>query len=146
MQVAQTQRRASAPAATIEQPNAWAVGWAMFAGVMLVIQGCWWLIAGLIALFNDTFYVVGQEYIFQFDVTTWGWIHLILGVVVFFAGVGLFTGAVWARTVGVFLALVSAVVAFAWIPYYPFWAIMIAASAVFVIWALTAHGRDVATT
>jgi hypothetical protein len=129
-----------------DRTSGWAIGWTAFAAMMMFLIGIWHAIAGLVAISEDQLYVVGQEYIFQFDVTTWGWIHLILGVVVFFAGVGLFTGAVWARTVGVFLALVSAVVAFAWIPYYPFWAIMIAASAVFVIWALTAHGRDVATT
>ena len=143
MQVAQTQHRASAPVAgTIEQPNAWAVGWAMFAGVMMVIQGCWWFIAGLVALFNDTFYVVGDEYIFQFDVTAWGWIHLLVGLVVLAAGVGLFRGATWARVVGVLAASIAMLVAFAWLPWYPVWALLFIAISIAVIWALTAHSRD----
>ena len=83
------------------------------------------------------------EYVFQFDVTTWGWVHLILGIVVILAGVALFSGAVWARTIGVILAVVSAIAAFAWLPYYPLWGGLIAAAAIFVIWALTAHGRDI---
>jgi hypothetical protein len=109
----------------------------------MIMIGFWHAIAGLVALFEDQFYVVGQEYVFQLDVTTWGWIHLILGIVVVLAGVALFSGAVWARTIGVILAVVSAVAAFAWLPYYPIWGALIAASAIFVIWALTAHGRDI---
>jgi hypothetical protein len=110
----------------------------------MAVLGGWWIIAGIVALANDTFYVVGQEYIFQFDVTTWGWIHLILGIVVLFAGIGLFSGAVWARTVGVILAVISGLVAFAWMPWYPVWAILLVTLSVFTIWALTAHGRDIA--
>jgi hypothetical protein len=123
--------------------SGWAVGWTTFAALMMIMIGFWHAIAGLVALFEDQFYVVGQEYVFQLDVTTWGWIHLILGVVVGLAGVALLSGATWARVVGVILAVVSAVAAFAWLPYYPIWGGLIAASAIFVIWALTAHGRDI---
>ena len=89
------------------------------------------------------FYVVTQEWIFEFSTTSWGWTHLILGVVVLLAGFGVFTGAVWARTVGVILAGISGLVAFAWLPYYPVWAILFVTLSVFTIWALTAHGRDI---
>ncbi len=128
---------------TTRETSGWAVGWTTFAALMMIMIGFWHAIAGLVALLEDQFYVVGQEYVFQLDVTTWGWIHLILGVVVILAGVALFGGAVWARTIGVILAVVSAVAAFAWLPYYPIWGALIAASAIFVIWALTAHGRDI---
>jgi hypothetical protein len=123
--------------------SGWAIGWTGFAGIMMVMGGIWWIIAGFVALVNDTFYVVGEEYIFQFDVTTWGWIHLLLGVVVMLAGFYLFTGAVWARTVGVIVAVLMALIAFAWMPWYPVWAILFVAVSVFVIWALTAHGHDI---
>lgn len=123
--------------------SGWAVGWTTFAALMMIMIGFWHAIAGLVALFEDQFYVVGQEYVFQLDVTTWGWIHLILGIVVGLAGVALFSGATWARVIGVILAVVSAVAAFAWLPYYPIWALVIITSAAFVIWALTAHGRDI---
>ena len=113
---------------------------------MMVLGGAWWIMAGIVALVNDTFYVVGNEYIFQFDVTTWGWIHLLLGIVILFAAYGLFSGAVWARTVGVIIAVVWALFAFAWLPWYPLWAILLITISVFVIWALTAHGRDLAET
>ena len=128
---------------TQRSTSGWAVGLTTFAALMMIMIGFWHAIAGLVALFEDQFYVVGQEYVFQLDVTTWGWVHLILGIVVGLAGVALFSGATWARTIGVILAVVSAVAAFAWLPYYPIWGGLIAASAIFVIWALTAHGRDI---
>lgn len=126
-----------------QQTSGWAVGWTTFAALMMVMIGFWHAIAGIVAIFEDTFYVMGQEYLFQFDATTWGWIHLILGVLILLAGISLFSGAVWARTIGVILAVVSAIAAFAWLPYYPIWGALMAAAAVFVIWALTAHGRDI---
>ena len=126
-----------------DEPSGWAMGWTAFAGIMMVMGGIWWAIVGIIALANDTFYVVGPEYVFQFDVSTWGWIHLILGIVVVLAGFFVFTGAVWARTVGVIVALLWALLAFAWLPWYPVWAVLFIAVSIFVIWALTVHGRDI---
>ena len=79
----------------------------------------------------------------EFDATAWGWIHLIAGIIVLLAGFGLFSGAVWARTVGVIVATISAIANFIWLPYYPLWSLTIIAIDVFVIWALTVHGRDV---
>jgi len=125
------------------EPSGAAVGWTMFAAFMMIMLGAWWLIAGLVALVNDDFYVVTRNYIFQFDATTWGWIHLIIGILVLLAGFGLFRGAVWARTVGVIMALLATLIGFAWLPWYPVWAILFIVAAITVIWALTAHGRDV---
>jgi hypothetical protein len=127
-----------------EQPSGWAIGWTAFAGIMMILGGGWWIIAGIVALANNEFYVATPEYLFQFDVTTWGWVHLILGIVVLAAGLGVFSGAVWARTVGVIVSVVAALIAFAWLPWYPIWAIIFIAISVAVIWALTAHGRDIA--
>jgi len=123
----------------------WAVGWAGFAGVMLIMIGIFDAIQGLVALFNDEFFVVTQEWVFEFDITTWGWIQLILGVVLIASGVGIFSGNVAARTIGVIVAGLAAIVNFAWLPYYPIWSIIVIAICVSVIWALTAHGRDIAT-
>jgi len=115
----------------------------MFAAIMMLLIGFFHVMAGLVAIVDDNFYVATKEYLFQFDRTTWGWIHLILGIVVFIAGLSLFKGAIWARTVGVILGVISAVVGFAWLPWYPVWGILIVVIAVSVIWALTIHGRDV---
>jgi hypothetical protein len=124
------------------EPSGWAMGWTAFAAIMMVIQGFWWLFAAFIAIVDDTFYIAGEQYIFQFDTTTWGWIHLLLGIVILIAGLSLFTGAVWARTVGVIMAAIAMLVAFAWLPWYPIFAILLIAISAAVIWALTTHGLD----
>jgi hypothetical protein len=121
-----------------------AVGWTTFAAIMLMIIGVFHALAGLSGIVKDNFYAVTPNYVLKFDVTTWGWIHLIAGIIIVLAGFALFSGAVWARTVGVILATLSLLAAFAWIPLYPIWGIVIIAVDVFVIWALTVHGRDIA--
>ena len=128
-----------------EATNKWAVGWSAFAGFMMVILGFGWLVVGLIALADEAFFVVTPDYIFKFDLTTWGWIHLIVGIIVLVAGFALFSGAVWARIVGVIVAVLATLTAFAWLPWYPIWAIILIAISVAIIWALTVHGQDLAT-
>jgi hypothetical protein len=127
--------------------SGWAVGWTYFAAFIMVMLGFWHTVAGLSAVLKKALFApggqLGDGYFLKFDVTTWGWIHLILGVVIVLAGFGLLSGAVWARTVGVILAILSGLAAFAWLPYYPVWGVLIAVLAVAVIWALTTHGRDV---
>ena len=114
-----------------------------FFRVLLLIASCFDILQGASAVANDDLYAQGSEYLYRFDMTTWGWIHLILGVIAVFAGAALFSGKVWARTVAVIVAAVSIIVNFTWLPYYPLWSILIIAFDVFVIWALTAHGRDI---
>ena len=125
-----------------EEASGWAVGFILFAAIMMIMAGIFQAFDGLVALFNDSFYVATRKYVFQFDVTTWGWIHLILGIVVALAGWGLLSGRTWARVVAVTVAVLSAVANFLWIPYYPFWALTVIALDVFVIWAVAAHGRE----
>jgi hypothetical protein len=122
----------------------WAVGWMTFAAFVMVTMGFFQVLQGLAAIFKNDFFVVSPEYLYKVDVSTWGWIHLILGVIIFFAGFGLFSGAVWARTVGVIIAVLAAIANFAWLPYQPVWAILMITLCIAVIWALTVHGRDVA--
>ena len=126
-------------------PNRFAVGITAFAAIMMMTVGAFQAIQGIVALLNDTFYVVGQKWTFEFDITTWGWIHLLVGAGIAAAGFFLLTGAVWARAVGIGVAAVSALLNFAWMPYYPAWSVLIIAVDVFVIWALTVHGRDITT-
>jgi hypothetical protein len=120
-----------------------AVGLTTFASIMLMIAGAFGFFAGLAALVNDELFVIGVEYVYKFDTTTWGWIHLLIGVIVFLAGIALLQGAVWARTVAVIVASLSALANFLWLPYQPWWSIIIITLNVFIIWAVTAHGRDI---
>jgi len=128
-----------------KEPSYWAAGWSAFAGIMLIMLGLFHAISGLAEVVDPDTYLVGvsNDYVFKLSSDAWGWIHLIGGVIVFFAGFAIFRGAVWGRTVGVIIALVSGLAAFAWLPFAPVSAIVIIAIDIAVIWALTAHGRDV---
>jgi hypothetical protein len=126
-----------------DSTTGWA-GWAMFAGFMMILIGSFEAIAGLVGIIDDEFYVLGVKYVFKFDATTWGWIHLIWGAVVLLAGLAVFKGSVWARTVGVVVAMFSAIANFAFLPYYPVWSLIIITVCVLVIWALIVHGRELA--
>ena len=124
-------------------PSGMAVGITATAGVILMLAGFFHVLQGIVGLINNDFYVVTQKWVFQFNVTTWGWIHIIVGLIALGAGFGLFSGRVWARTVAVIVAVVSIIANFVWLPYYPWWALLLIAFDVFVIWAVTAHGRDI---
>jgi hypothetical protein len=128
-----------------EEASGWAVGFILFAGIMMIMSGFFQAFTGLVAIFQNELYVATRNYLFQFDATTWGWVHLLLGLVVAFAGFAVLGGRTWGRVVGITLAVLSAVANFAFIPYYPLWSLTVIALDIFVIWALTAHGRDVAT-
>ena len=126
--------------------NEWAVGLMYFAALMMMITGTFHLIAGLAAVLQDQLYVLQAGYVLKLDITTWGWIHLGAGILVLAAGIGLLSGATWARVVGVIVAVLSAVVNFAFLPWYPIWSALIIGLDIFVIWALTAHGSDITAT
>jgi hypothetical protein len=117
-------------------------GWITFAGVMLIIGGTLGLIFGIIAAVNDTWVVFGNRGAVSLDLSTWGWVHIIVGAIVLLAGFGVFTGNILARIVGVLVAVVSLIANFLWLPVYPVWAIIIITIDALVIWALTAHGSE----
>ena len=123
-----------------EPVSGWAIGGLTVAATMLVLIGIFQVIAGLVAIFNDDFYVLAQNYTFDLDTTGWGWIHLIIGIAVILVGYFLYAGATWAGVTALVLAVLSAVSNFFFIPYYPFWSIVVIALAVWVIWALTRPG------
>jgi hypothetical protein len=112
-----------------------------FAGVLLIMVGLFHALQGIIALASNDIYAVGKNYVFHFSFTTWGWIHLLLGLLVAGAGAGLFFGKTWARTVAVIAAAVSMVGSFMWLPHYPVWSLVLMALDVFVLWAVIVHGR-----
>ena len=114
----------------------WAEGGATFAGIMLATLGVFQIFEGIAALANDKVYVSGINYVYQFDLTTWGWIHLLIGAVAVATGIGLIMAQAWAQIVGLVVAVLSALSSFAFLPYYPFWAVTILAFDIFVMWAL----------
>lgn len=120
--------------------SGWAAGGIVFAACMLTLIGTFQIIAGLTAIIDDDFFVVTRNYTFDLDTTGWGWIHLILGVLLLVTGLSLFGRAPWAAVTAVFLAILSAIANFFFIPYYPVWAIVVIALDVWVIWSLTRPG------
>jgi hypothetical protein len=121
-----------------------ATGLVLFAAMMMFMVGVFQAITGLVAIFNDDFYVATDKYLLKFDQTTWGWVHLILGLVVAGAGVGLLAGRTWARAVAIVLAVLSALAMFGFVPYYPLWALIILALDILVIWAIATHDDEAA--
>ena len=120
--------------------SSWAVGGITFAGTMLILIGMFQAIDGIAAIANDEFFLVTQNYTFDLDTSAWGWIHLLLGIGLMIAGWSIFAGRTWAAVVALTLAMLSAVANFFFIPYYPFWAILIIALNCWVIWSLTRPG------
>lgn len=114
----------------------WAAGAIFTAGVLLLLVGVWQAAAGISAILKDAVYVVGIEYVWRLDVTTWGWIHLALGALLVVVGVFVLKGAAWAAWTGIVLAGLSAVANFMFLPYQPLWSGLIIALDVLIIWAL----------
>jgi hypothetical protein len=120
--------------------SGWASGGIIFAGTMLIMIGVFQAIAGLVAIIDDEFFVVTRNYTFDLDTSAWGWVHLLIGIALLATGWALFSRQVWAGVAAVMLATLSAVANFFFIPYYPFWSILVIALDVWVIWAVTRPG------
>jgi hypothetical protein len=120
------------------------IGWIAFAGVAMCLLGAFHVFQGLVALFHEEYFVVAESgLLVNLSFTTWGWIHLIGGVVLVVAGLCVFGGQVWARAVGVLVALVSAVTSLAFMSAYPVWSVIMIGLDIVIIWALTVHGSDI---
>lgn len=126
------------------QSSTQATGLVKFAGVMLIISGLWGVLTGISGILADKIFVSTPQYVYYFDITAWGWVHLILGLLLAGAGIGVLKGTAWGRMLGVALASVSLLVNFAFIPHYPIWSILIIALDVLIIWQLASQpwGED----
>ncbi|MFJ8667620.1 hypothetical protein [Streptomyces sp. NPDC093600] len=122
--------------------RAFATGLMVLAAVLMILGGIMAILQGIAAIANDDVFVNTRDYVFEFDLTVWGWIHLILGLITSLAGVALLKGSTWARIVGVALASLLVVANFMWLPYHPLWALALIAVDVLVIWALCTAPRS----
>ena len=113
-----------------------AYGVSIFAGILLATLGGFEILQGLSAVLKDDVFVKGVEYTYKIDLTTWGWIHMLLGAIGVAVGVGILMGKVWAFSAGIGFAVLSALAQFAFMPYYPFWSLLILSMNILVIWAL----------
>jgi hypothetical protein len=117
----------------------WAAGVSAFAGIVLATISVFQILEAIAALANDTVFVRGLNYTYEFDVTTWGWIHLLIGLVGLGTAAGILMGQTWGGILGILIASISMISNFLFLPYYPFWAITIIAVDVLIIWALCRH-------
>ena len=122
------------------------VGWVYFAAFLLILNGSFQTIMGIIALFNSQVYAVVNDTVVLFNIATWGFVHMLLGIILIAAGSALFTGRLWARIVGVIVATVSILSQLMFISAYPFWSIIAIIIDFAVIYALTVHGAEAAFT
>jgi len=119
-----------------------ATGGLLFAATIMVLAGLFQFFQGIIGVAKDEIFVATPNYLFKFNTTTWGWIHLVLGLFVMVIGFFVFTKAPWARGIAIFLVALQAFSNFFFLPYYPLWALTLVALDIFIIWALTvAPGR-----
>jgi hypothetical protein len=124
-------------------PSSMAVTTSGFAGTMLIMVGLFQVLQGIAAVARDTVYLTGVEYVYQLDLSSWGWIHIAVGAIAVATGIGVLAAQTWAYIVGVALAVVSSIANFAFLPYYPIWSIIVLAFNAAVIWSLCtllAHG------
>jgi hypothetical protein len=136
-----TSRGAAPPAGRYTEPTAWA-GWVVFGGVMMIMLGTFQVIEGLVALFNNGFYATTDRLVVHVDYNTWGWTHLVIGVLAVLTGLGLLAGNMAARVAGVVVALLSALANLAFLGAYPIWSTIMITLDVIVIYAIIVHGRE----
>jgi len=119
-------------------------GWVIFAGVMMILMGALHAIDGLVGIFKDQVYVVGanNQLIVSVDYKTWGWVHLIFGIIVLLAGFAVMAGATWARVVGIIVACLSVILNIFFLAAFPLWSLIIIGIDILVIYALAIHGGE----
>ena len=125
-----------------QRESPWASGLTVAAATFLMIAGVWHALAGIAAIVHDDVYLATPQYIYSFDLTAWGWVHLLLGVLQIVAGFAVLKGQMWARVVGITMAGLSMIANFLFLPHYPLWSLLIIALDGAIIWALATYRRD----
>jgi hypothetical protein len=128
--------------ASTQTVSPWAHGIAVFAGVIMIVGGAFQALEGVAGIVRDKWLVVLPTYIYAFDLTVWGVIHLLVGLALLVIGVFLLRGATWARVAGMIVAVISAILNFVWLPFSPWWALLVIAVDVLIIWALASYLRQ----
>ena len=114
-------------------------GLVLFAGVLLLVVGFWNMIYGIAAIANSHVFVANAHYVFG-NLRAWGWVTLILAVLLLLAGVGVMVGNQAARWFGVVVVGLNAINQMFFIPAYPFWSLMIIAADIVALYGLCAYG------
>ena len=125
------------------QRSGWA-GWAVFAGIVMIIAGAFDALLGLAAIISptNTLFLTAGEGILLFDLAGWGWWHLIIGLAIVLVGIFVLRGATFARVIAIILVSLNAISQLALLGVQPWWSIIVIALDILVIYALTVHGRE----
>lgn len=134
-----TNQSRSAGYTPVARPSPGRTSLALFAGVLMLVLGVYHALSGIAALIGDEIYVTSPDEVYTFDLTSWGWIHLVLGVLVAAAGGAILSGRLWGRVVGIVVAALSMISNFVFLPYYPIWSLVMIPLCVAVIWALAVY-------
>jgi hypothetical protein len=127
---------------TRSEATGW-VGWIVFAGTLLLLDGIFQFIIGLVSAFNNQWFaVMGQSHTLVWSYATWGWIQMLIGVVLAAVGLSLFSGSMFGRVMGVLIAGLSAIANLAFIGVYPIWSLVVIAVDILVMYALIVHGGE----
>ena len=138
----ESSRTGSANYGTAHRSTGW-TGWIVFAAFMMLLNGVIGMIEGLMALVNDDYYrVTASGLAVSVDYTAWGFVHLVLGAALFASGIGVMSGNLAARVVGVALAGINALVALVFMEAAPLWGVIVITVDILVIYALTVHGGE----
>ncbi|WP_036510713.1 DUF7144 family membrane protein [Nocardia aobensis] len=129
-----SQHRAPANSHPVRQ--GFAAGTSIGAAVLLVTVGILSILQGISAVADDTLFVAGPDYVYKVDLTTWGWVHIGLGIVLVLCALGLMAGTAWGRGAAIGIAALSIIANFLWLPWYPWWSLIVIALDVVVIWAV----------
>jgi len=127
---------------TSQETSGW-IGWIYFAGLLLIISGVFEMISGFTALLNDNFYAATERSLLVFDISAWGWVHLIMGLFLIVTGTSVMSGHMWSRVVAVILAVFAIMAQFAFMAAYPIWSIIVIFMGIMILFALTVHGDEV---
>lgn len=129
----------SGPPPAPDPDSAWVTGGMLFAGVLMLCQGVVAALQGIAALGDSDVYGTVGDYAYRFSLTSWGWIHLAVGLCAAITGAGLLRGAGWARVTGIVIASLALFAQFLFLPYAPVWSVLMIGVDIFVIWALSAY-------
>jgi hypothetical protein len=124
---------------TVRRGSPWASGPIMVAGAIMVIAGIWQIFMGTALVVHDKIYVGTPRYLYEFDLTIWGWAQLLTGVLSVAAGYAALRALMWARVLGIGLAAISMLMQFMFLPHYPIWSLLVIALDVVVVYGLATY-------
>lgn len=123
------------------QPSGW-VGWVYFAGILMLVRAFFQAFLGIVALTQSNFYVITPEKLAVYNFTAWGWVHLIVSVILFTAAFSVFVGGMWGRVVGSLMIGLSLVANLIFLPNYPIWSVIAIIIDVLILYALIVRGDE----